>query len=199
MFYNSLNDIKKNTYNDVFVIIIAYNNNNFKIRKKSYNVNILGIPMIKWVKKAIGKLDFKIVFAKNEQDLFTLIKPHLTASSYTAVFFCDTPLLTNKTVLEVIDFAMLKQIDVCKLPRGYVINNEVIKNNKTNLNNQAYMFNEVDFMPALNLVALEKINSIMQQRINNDFQLNGVNIINSNSTIIESNVKIGKNVIIWPL
>lgn len=48
------------------------------------------------------------------------------------------------------------------------------------------------------LVALERVNSILQQRINKQHMINGVQIINSASTFIGPNVKIGSGTIIYP-
>ncbi len=48
------------------------------------------------------------------------------------------------------------------------------------------------------LVALERVNSILRTRINREHMLNGVQIINSDSTFIGPNVKIGQGTIVYP-
>ncbi|WOO87595.1 bifunctional UDP-N-acetylglucosamine diphosphorylase/glucosamine-1-phosphate N-acetyltransferase GlmU [Mollicutes bacterium LVI A0039] len=48
------------------------------------------------------------------------------------------------------------------------------------------------------LVALEQVNSILRKRINKEHMLNGVQIINSDSTFIGPNVTIGEGTIIYP-
>ncbi len=48
------------------------------------------------------------------------------------------------------------------------------------------------------LVALEQVNSILSKRINRQHMLNGVQIIDSNSTFIGPNVTIGSGTVIYP-
>lgn len=48
------------------------------------------------------------------------------------------------------------------------------------------------------LVALERVNSILRTRINREHMLNGVQIINSDSTFIGPNVEIGQGTIVYP-
>ncbi len=48
------------------------------------------------------------------------------------------------------------------------------------------------------LVALEHVNSILRRRINREHMINGVQIINSDTTFIGPNVEIGQGTIIYP-
>lgn len=228
MYYDELNRIKFNTTKNTHVIILKYHNLDFKIKKKSYNLKLFGKTMIDYVKTAAKEYETKIIPAKPGVDVITTILPHLTCADYTAVLYCDTPLLTSTVIREAIDFAVFKNLDVCKLPRGYVFKNKFLEENyatmqlktsdgktgkstenaqeNTTMHSmkqkepmvQSFNFFEEQFTAAINFTQLEKVFKTMQQKINENYQLNGVNILDSASTYIEPGVTFGKNVTIYP-
>ncbi len=74
---------------------------------------------------------------------------------------------------------------------------ELFKNNNEKVD--AYCIEDNEQVIGVNdLIALEKVNSILQKRINQQHMKNGVQIINSNNTLIGPNVKIGPGTVIYP-
>ncbi len=74
---------------------------------------------------------------------------------------------------------------------------ELFKNG--NENAHAFCIDDNEQVVGVNdLVALENVNSILRTRINKEHMLNGVQIINSDSTFIGPNVEIGEGTIIYP-
>lgn len=221
MYYEELTSIKFNTTKNTNIIILKYHNLDFNSASKSYNLKIFNKKIIDYVKDATKNYKTKAINAIPSVDVITTILPHLTSTStYTAVLYCDTPLITEKVINEAIEFAVFKNLDVCKLPRGYVFKNKFLlskyasenaKSNqlKTKFNAmhstiiyepmiQSFNFFEELFMPVINFIEFEKVNKIMQQKINEQFQLKGVNILNSPSVHIDPTVTFGKNVTIYP-
>ena len=129
------------------------------------------------------------------------------------MLYADTPLITKETITHCLDYAMLKELDMCMLPRGFIIKNNLfmyaefidhfINNNYSDLNNlklnmMQFNYNPEDFTAVHNCFSLNEVVKIMQKRINTNHLNNGVIIHDVNSTFIDFTVKIGKNVTIMP-
>lgn len=183
---------------DVSVIILLVNNDRFNISEKTYNINICGKKMWEWVALATSGFPMKKVECVKDNDIISLIRPLLTKTKYTAVFYSDTPLLKRKTFLEIMDYVRIRDINVCKLTRGFIFNTEFIKNNDKiySINNQ--VFDEEDFITAFDMRQISLINDIFKSRICAFHEHNGVQIIDINSCYIEADVIIEPDVIIYP-
>lgn len=183
---------------DVSVIILLVNNEKFKTVEKSYNLEIYGKKMWEWVALATTGYPMKKVECIKDNDIISLIRPLLTKTKYTAVFYSDTPLLKRKTFLEIMDYVRVRDINVCKLTRGFVFNTEFIKNNDKIYSIISQVFDEEDFITAFDMRQLTFINDIFKSRICAFHEQNGVQIIDANSCYIEADVIIEPNVIIYP-
>lgn len=163
-----------------------------------YNINILGKSMLDWVKSAVGDFPITELDYDLEDDVVSLIKPHLTQAEYTAVLFSDTPLLRHKTFTDVLDYVLVKQATVCKLARGYVFKTDYIRNADFVYMTQPQFFEEEDFITVSNSQQLAIATDILKRRINAFHCKNGVRFLDSSSVYIESNVAIEKGVVVYP-
>lgn len=127
-----------------------------------------------------------------------LLQEYLQDYQYIAVFYSDTPLISQKSIEDSLDYAMLKELDVCKLPRGYVFATSYLQNPPTNPNVQEfshYGYEYIQANTAENVIAISK--NIKQTKANEHIR-NGVTFVDLENTYFEYNVQIGKNTIIYP-
>ena len=165
--------------------------------KNSYDINMLGASMYNWVSRACPSKPVLVNYHEDD-DLLQTIKPMLKTSEYTLVLYSDTPLITANGVNQIIDYAKLKNLSVCRLTRGWVFKTEYIKNasaiyalNTYDVcNNEQYQVNSVD--------NLSKALNILQARICKYHMQNGVNILCPTNTYIECSVAIESGAIIEP-
>ena len=181
----------------VNVIILKINNPELCIGPEpSYELDLLGKPIYSWVADACRGRKITYVETSQDADIISLITPYLDDSAYTMVLYCDTPLLSPKTILSVLDYVIAKDMQVCKLERGYVFNTEYLRSATKIYAPQTYNFNTQDFMAVTNFGSLALVRDVLRQRINAFHMANGVNIIDPKSTYIEAPVKIGRGVTI---
>ena len=183
---------------DVAIIILKVHNPAFLTTAKSYDIKIWGRTCPEWLSLAFDACPIEYVECGMESDVLTVVKPHLTEKKYTAVFYADTPLITRKTFLSIMDYVKTKRMNVAKLKRGYVFVTDFIKNASNIYSTQSIYCDETDFVPMLNLSDLASITSVLHNRIIDFHRQSGVLIVDAPSTFIDADVVIGKNVTIYP-
>lgn len=157
--------------------------------QKSYDLKLMGESMYNWVVRACPTKP-TLIKLNQDDELLSTIKPMLKDSEYTLVLYSDTPLITASGVNQIIDFAVAKNLSVCKLNRGWVFKTDYIKNASTIYalntydvcNNEQFKVDSVD--------SLIKATNILQMRINKYHIAAGVNISNPQNTYIECSVAI---------
>ena len=184
---------------DTSVIILKIHNPAFQTEEKSFNLKILGKKMVDWLKPAFASCPIKEVETDMKADILSTIKPHLTDKKWTAVFYADTPLLERKTFLNILDYVQVKNIDALKLERGYIFNTEFLKNaSHVFFSVEEQKFSQDNFLSVFNMEQLELATQLFKNRILSTHQQNGVQIVDKTTTYIDSDVEIGKNVVIFP-
>ena len=184
---------------DTSVIILKIHNPAFQTDEKSYNLKLLGKTMVEWLKQIFGSCPIKEIETDQKADILSTIKPHLTNKKWTAVFYADTPLLERKTFLNILDYVQVKNINALKLERGYVFNTEFLKqSNHIFFEPEEQKFSQEGFLSVFNMEKLEYATQVLKTRIIAFHQQNGVQIVDKNSTYIDNDANIGKNVIIYP-
>jgi len=172
---------------------------NIEPTKNSYNGKILGLSLCEWVKFASGELNTKIIDFKVKDGILNVVKDNINLDfDYTIILLSTTPLITNNTIKNIQEYAVFKNITLCKLPVGYVINNkEFSKNSNTNIDS-VYSLNTEEFYIVESKVQYNYAFKILNERINNFHIENGVEIINPSNTHIEPFVDIDSGVCIYP-
>lgn len=166
--------------------------------KNSFNNQILGRELHDWVAFACGKLPIKFVNFDGKQNVLSLIREHIDMSyDYTIVLISSTPLIEERVVKEIINYACIKDINLCKLPVGYVIKNEYILNVETPSIDNLYSQNLDSFYVVENKKQFNFALEVLQGRINSFHMNNGVDIKKPNSVYIEPEVDIEGGVVIY--
>lgn len=179
-----------------FVLLI--DNKNMNASDKSYNIDLLGNPMYQYVKRACPTNAICLEFDENEGTVIGTIRPYLKDTEYSLVLFSDTPLMTKTNILNILDFVKTKDLNVCKLTRGWVFKNEYIKRVEEIYAPTTYYFEEEDFLMAASYKQLYLISEILKNRITSYHMNNGVYFKDPDNIYIESNVSIGEGTIIEP-
>lgn len=177
---------------ETLIIILLFKNDNFKYITKPYNIEIYDRKMFEWVESACQGYEIKKIECDKNSSIVSLIKPFLNEKKNTLVLYSDTPLLTNETIDEAIDYFNVSGMNVLKLPRGWVFKTEYIKTADSISAVQTRQFNEFEFKSIFNLKELESQSQILKQRIIDNLYENEVLISD------EKTVYIGADVIIEP-
>lgn len=177
-------------------IVLLENSKEFLMDSGSYNLDILGLKMYEYVVRACPQTPIAIHFDGQTQTVLKAVKPHLGNSEYTLVLFSDTPLVTKKNILNILDFVKAKGLNVCPLTRGYVFKTEYIKCVDEIFSPTTYYFEEEDFLPVQSYRQLFLATETLKNRIVDFHSQNGVYFKDINTLYIEANVSIGKGTII---
>ncbi len=184
---------------DVAVILLKIHNPALQTDTKSYNLSLFGKKLIEWVKLAFDQCPITEVECDMSADIISTIRPHLQDKKWTAVFYADTPLLQRRTFLNILDWVQTKRMNVCKLDRGWVFVTDYIKQaERIFATTEQRDFGKEDFLTVFNMQQLENAGQVLHQRILNYHQQNGVQFLDKNTTFVDADVTIGKNVVIYP-
>lgn len=190
--------ISTTTFNDMAVIVLLYHNPDFKGFSKSFDLEICGKKMWKFVEMACGDFPIKTAICTPQTDVFELVRPMLTDAKFTLVLYSDTPLLQKSTIHEIAAFATVRDINFVNLLRGFVCKTEFLKTTQQMPSAPTEYFGEDDFVTAFDARQLEFVSQIMKSRIIEFHQKNGVYIMDTGSTFIDADVVIESGVTIYP-
>ncbi len=183
---------------DVLVVVLKTDNKTMGLKQKSYDTKIWGKSILEWTKSAFGDCPIVEIDADRNSTIQSLVVPHLQNKKWTAIFYSDTPLLSRKTFLSVLDYAQTKCLDALKLERGYIFNTEFLKAAQ-NLSGtpKTDLFAE-DFFAIFNMLQLQEASKVLKSRILNYHKQNGVHILDDNTTFVDADVEIESDVTIFP-
>lgn len=188
----------KQTEKKLSVIILLTKNSAFVGNEKPWELKLLGKSMKEWVTMSCNNYRIRYVEYDGKQDVVEVAKQNLDDTEYTMVLYSDTPLIRKKTVEEILDYCFVKNMSVCKLTRGYVFNNEFLKNADKIYTAEPQYFDEEDFMTVYNLKQLMLIEDILKNRVMSFHLKNGVRIIDGGSVSIDADVTIKSGTVIYP-
>lgn len=182
----------KTNYED-FSVLILNNENEQNFSEKE----MFGVTGLNYIKNAVNVCDYKVVNFNNE-DVIKVIKTNMGNKKFVAVVFSDTPLLTKQTFLEILDYFIYKDLCALKFNRGYVFECEYLRSVEKVYNPQVQNFNEEDFLKVNSSESFSKALNVLKNRILNYHFSNNVIIKSPETTFIDAEVNIEKNVIIEP-
>jgi bifunctional N-acetylglucosamine-1-phosphate-uridyltransferase/glucosamine-1-phosphate-acetyltransferase GlmU-like protein len=186
---------KKKENKPTFKVLILQS----KISPNSYGGKILGRSLTDWVAFACNGMNVSIIEYDGTSNLIEFVKGYIDDNfDYTIVLRSSTPLITKDTITAIIEYCSFKEVCLCKLPVGYVINNrQITKSQQLNVDS-LYTQNLDDFYVVENKKQFIQAEEILQNRINSFHINNGVEIRKTKSVYIEPEVDISEDVIIFP-
>lgn len=162
-------------------------------------IKLLGREAKYWVKSALMDIPTKIVDYDKGMSILDAVRDKIDVNyDYTFVLLSTTVLLEEKDISMLKDYAMYKGIGLCKLPVGYIINNQYFVDAKNPQVDSVYTGDIDNFYIVENKKQIKYATEILQDRINNFHIGNGVEIIKSSSVYIEPEVDIESGVTIYP-
>lgn len=169
-----------------------------KVNNNSFQGRILGRNLSEWVAFACGQTPFKIIDFDKKTNPLEFVRDKIDEDfDYTIILLSTTPLLENIDIAGITEYAYYKDIKLCKLPTGYVVNNKYLKQNSLQVDS-VYSINIDNFYVVENKKQFTYALKVLQDRINNFHIGNGVEILKPDSVYIEPNVDIESGVIIYP-
>jgi len=184
--------VEKGRKNNSFKIIIL----KLKNARNSFQGKILGRALEDWVSFACGGHDINILDFDEKENVLDFIKTKIDKKyDYTIVLTSRIPLITRETVNSIKEYCMYKDIALCKLPVGYVINNYSVFNGVVD---SVYSQNLDDFYIVENKKQFTYALGVLQDRINTYHMENGVELIDPKKVYIEPDVDISSGAIIYP-
>lgn len=173
---------------------------NTKGTKNSFNGQILGLTLAQWVKFACGEMPFQIIDFDRNENMLDVAKKHIDmAFDYTLVLSSFTPLLTHSTIENIQNYCVIKNVNLCKLHMGYVVKNEYLSKCDKYFVDSVFSDNMDEFYVVENKSQYLYAFSVLNERIINFHQYNGVEFDNPKNTYIEpfvdidGGVKVGAN------
>ncbi|MBR1985230.1 MAG: hypothetical protein IKA31_05745 [Clostridia bacterium] len=157
---------------------------------EGYSLDMLGKQMKEWVRDCVSHFDCKFVSLQEKDNPLEIVKPFIGEEDYTIVLFSDTPVLKASTVLDVLDYATTKQLDFCKLPRGFIVNSQNFKANKIETSAEPNFVEKEDFFAVFDCKTLATAKTILKNRILEKHLKNKVIINDLNSVVIDCQVEI---------
>ena len=166
--------------------------------KNSYNGKLLGLTLSEWVGMACQDMDTRLVEYNGKDNVLQVASSYVNKSlDYTIILLSRTPLITGNTINQIKEFCIYKDINICKLPVGYVIKNSSLNDIANTQIDSVYSQNIDDFYIVENKKQMDYALGVLHDRINSFHISNGVEIIKPSSTYIEPQVDIAKGTIIY--
>ncbi len=160
------------------------------------NIEMFSIRGIDYIINACTNFETKVVDFDLKDDVIEVIKQNVNQKKYVLAFFSDTPLLTKKTVLEIVDYFLIKKLCSLKFNRGYMFETEYLKNQNKIYNPLEQNFFEEDFVKVCDSASFSHALNILKHRIISYHQANGVLFLDPSSCFVDALANIEKNVVI---
>ena len=186
-------NIKQNLKSTTFGAIILHNE-----ADKISGSTLLGRGLVDWVGFACGDIPKRVIRYEGKINILQFVADKINTNyDYLIVLLSITPLISQSTIKEIIEYASIKDVTLCKLPVGYVIKTADFVQGKRDIDS-VYSMNMDDFYLVENKRQLNHAVDVLQARINDFHASNGVEFKKPKSVYIEPEVDIAEGVVIYP-
>lgn len=157
-----------------------------------YDLQIAGMSVLNWVVRACSSQP-KILKVKPNENILETIRNYVDFDAeYSVIFYANTPMINKSHIFDLLEFVQRKQMNVCKLKRGFVFKNEFIRDNDEFYSVDEYDFASNDFFEIKNYEDFEEAKNCLTKKVL-DFHKNyGIYFENEQTINIDANTEIGK-------
>ncbi len=156
---------------------------------------ILGKTCHEWVKMSLGGAYAATVPYDGFTPLPQAVRRYLDAEKpYTVILYCDTPLISKKTVMDAVCQLKDSNRNVIKMTRGYVVRTSFLLRVDNIYSEDTRYFDEEDFVTAFDYRQVSMITDILKNRITAYHMENGVQFDDPSTAFIGSDVVIASGV-----
>jgi len=173
-------------YNVKAIVLLVENNR----LKDGYSLHMLGKEMKDWVRDSVNHFDCSFINLNEKDNPVEIVKPFIGEEDYTIILFSDTPLVKSSTILETLDYATTKNLDFCKLPKGFIVASQNFKAGKIEFSAEPNFIDKEDFFVVFDSLTLANAKNVLKNRIIEKHLKNKVIINDINSTFIDCQVEI---------
>ena len=183
---------------DVLMIVLSSENNKLAPSRVTSKQLLFGKSILDWVLASAGDYRTKVVNYYQNDNVLSLIRPHLGNEATTIVVYDDTPLLRHANLENLVSDFTFRGQKVKKLPRGYIFDTEYIRtNDKVYISDSDSDFDE-DFLCVNNANSFTVASMKLKSRILSYHISNGVIFLEPNSVYIDADVEISGGVVVYP-
>lgn len=179
--------------NEVLFVIVKQERGN---RLNHHRTQICGRPMLDWLLISTGGFETK--FVSEHENIIDILKQIQTDKPFMFVLYSDTPLMYKNLILKIMDYFSRNRLNALTLLRGYVFKTSFLKEVDNFISTCLEKFDENAFLQVKDGQSLIKVTNILQNKIFDYHEKNGVVIFDRNSTIIDADVEIDNDVVIMP-
>ena len=167
--------------------------------KPGADTDLYGRTLEQWVVSAMRGMETETVDYKDGDDFLCVVRDKLsTVRPITVVLYSDTPLVTYGAVSGAVAKFRKLNIDVMKLPRGWIMRTEYAFGAGEIKADKKTIAGDEDFLTVFNYNQLAYVADILRSRITYYFMGEGVEIYDPASVFIGVNVVIEPGVKIAP-
>lgn len=165
--------------------------------KKFIDADIMGRSCLDYVKTSLCDYDTVILDTNETQNVAETVQKYVKDEDFLVVIYGDTPLLSQATIRDAVDYAITKNLDFCKLPRGYIFKTSALVSGNIEVSAEANFLDKDEFFSVFNFETLAFARKVMKKKIIERHLRSGVEFFDTDSVYIEDTVEIGKNVKIF--
>lgn len=180
----------KITKNDSVIVYLL----NADYMEVKHDAVACGLSMTDWVKRSLKNIPY-VEFDYDGSDLIEFLKPRLVNSKFVVVLFSFTPLITSPTILKIMEYSLVKDINACKFNGGFAFKTEYIKSAKKVMFDAFLPLDDEEMLMVSSLNDFRKAEKILQNRIINEHLANGVEILGN--VQIDAQVEIEPSVMVF--
>lgn len=178
---------------DVLFVVVKCDSDN---RYSSYNLDLCGRPMIDWVVMAGSGCETRII--NDNENIIEVLKSIKTEKPYICVLYSNTPLVTKTLVYKIMDYFVRNRLNALSLIRGYVFKTDFLASIDKFMSAYVEEFDKTAFTIVNDGESYLSADNILQRRIINFHERNGVLIFDKKTVVIDADVEIDEGVIIKP-
>lgn len=181
----------ENDYENILVLILRPN-----YAVDYSNKEMFSVKGLEYIKSACINFETKVVDFDLKDDIIEVIKKNVFNKKYVLALFSDTPLLTKKTVLQIVDYFLIKKLCSLKFNRGFMFETKYLLEQNKIYNPLEQNFFEEDFVKVCDSASFSHALNLLKHRIISYHQANGVLFLDENSCFVDAVANIEKNVLI---
>lgn len=172
--------------------------------KNIYEYEVCGMSSLNWVARACESQPV-VLRGEDDENLIRLIRPYANSTEYSVVLFANTPLVNKQHLKDLLGYVDRKNMNACKLKKGYIFRNDYILRNEEIYSVDTYEFSTDDFFEVNTLEDISLAQEALSKKVLSYHMLHGVYFerpevgsVDATSeigynTTVESNVSIIKN------
>ena len=177
--------------------VLCENSHKQGLNKPVQEYTIAGMSVLNWVVRACEKEPI-VLNVPEDVDVLEIVKPYVKTAEYSVVLYADTPLVNKGHIKDLLSFVARKQMNACKLKRGYVFKNDYIANVDEIYSIDTYDFATNDFFEINTLEDLTFVQNSLLKKVIVFMQKNGVYFENSAMVTVDALTDIGYGTSVAP-